>query len=126
MHYRQMGYAKSVVNYKMSKLLKPAFAAQIQWQCSKMGALQPRAEGIPHSGISSSHNGISGSHKRTGSARGWPSFGISGNVAPYLDKAKLFGFLLGLLGCQYGILLLSLLWRTEWNEQDLTGLLGGL
>jgi hypothetical protein len=29
----------------MSKLLKPAFAAQIQ--CSKVGALQPRAQGIP-------------------------------------------------------------------------------
>jgi hypothetical protein len=30
MHYRQLGCAKSVVNYRMSKLLKPAFAAQIQ------------------------------------------------------------------------------------------------
>jgi hypothetical protein len=29
MRYRQIGCAKSVVNYRMSKLLKPAFAAQI-------------------------------------------------------------------------------------------------
>jgi hypothetical protein len=29
MHYRQIGCAKSVVNYRMSKLLKPAFDAQI-------------------------------------------------------------------------------------------------
>jgi hypothetical protein len=29
MHHRQLGCAKSVVNYRMSKLLKPAFAAQI-------------------------------------------------------------------------------------------------
>jgi hypothetical protein len=30
MHYQQIGCAKSVLNYRMSKLLKPAFAAQIQ------------------------------------------------------------------------------------------------
>jgi hypothetical protein len=37
---------------------------------------------MPHNGIRVSHNGINGSHNRTGSApRGWPSFGISGNVA---------------------------------------------
>jgi hypothetical protein len=29
MHYRQLGCAKRVVNYRMSNLLKPAFAAQI-------------------------------------------------------------------------------------------------
>jgi hypothetical protein len=75
MHCRQMGCAKNVVNYRMSKFLEPAFAAQIhsaQWWVP----LQPRAQGIPHNGISSSHNGISGSHNWTGSARGWPSFGI--------------------------------------------------
>jgi hypothetical protein len=44
-------------------------------QCSKVGPEQTRAQGIPH-------NGISGSHNRTGSApREWPSFGISGNVS---------------------------------------------
>jgi hypothetical protein len=42
LHYRQIGSAKSVVNYRMSKLLKPAFAARTQ--CSKVGALQPRAQ----------------------------------------------------------------------------------
>jgi hypothetical protein len=61
MHYRQIGCTNT--------------------QCSKVGALQPRAQGFPHNGISSSHNGISGSHNGTGSApRGWRSFGISGNV----------------------------------------------
>jgi hypothetical protein len=29
MHYRQIGCAKSVVNYRISKLLKPAFAANV-------------------------------------------------------------------------------------------------
>jgi hypothetical protein len=59
MHYRQLGCAKRLVNYRMSKLLKAAFAAQMQ--CSHVGALQPRARGIPL-------NVISGSHNRTGSA----------------------------------------------------------
>jgi hypothetical protein len=73
MHYRQLGCAKRVVNYRMSKLLKPAFAAQIH-SAQRWVPLQPRAQGIPN-------NGISGSHNRTGSApRGRPSFGISGNV----------------------------------------------
>jgi hypothetical protein len=41
---------------------------------------EPRTQGIPHNGISSSHNGISASHNRIGSTpRGWSSFGISGN-----------------------------------------------
>jgi hypothetical protein len=41
-------------------------------QCSKVGAILPRAQGIPL-------NGISGSHNRTGSAPS-RSFGIAGNA----------------------------------------------
>jgi hypothetical protein len=67
MHYRQIWCAKREVNYRMSKLLNPAFAAQIH-KCSNVGALQPRAQGIPHNGISNSYNEISGSHNGTGSA----------------------------------------------------------
>jgi hypothetical protein len=76
--YRQLGCAKRVMNYWMSNLLKPAFAAQIH--SAQSWVPYSHVLRVFHNGISSSHNGISGSHNMTDSApRGRPSFGISGN-----------------------------------------------